>query len=52
MFNFFRFQENYERQKKLKTLLENPGEVSLEEILDYSESAEELKSDNSAAVLL
>jgi hypothetical protein len=52
MFNFFRFQENYERQKKLKSMLESPAEVTIEEILDFSESADELKSDSSSAVLL
>ena len=52
MFSFYKWQENWERQKKLKSLLENPADVTLEEVLDYAESADELKSDNSSVVLL
>ena len=52
MFNFFRFQQNYERSQKLRELLSSTAEVTVEEVLDYGECADELKSNSQAAELL
>ena len=51
MFSFARFQQNFDKQKALQKLLESGEDVKIEQVLDMSECAEELKGGNAAVEL-